>query len=111
MTQGQNFVQLTTTTGRPVADNQNVQSVGPRGPLLLQDVWFLEKLAAFDRERIPERVVHAHGSGAHGVFEATADISQYSKAKVFRKGTKTPMFIRFSTVAPEIRSGTKVNKP
>ena len=105
------FVQLTTTTGRPVADNQNVQSVGPRGPLLLQDVWFLEKLAAFDRERIPERVVHAHGSGAHGVFEATADISRYTKAKVFKKGTKTPMFIRFSTVAPEKGSADAVRDP
>lgn len=107
----EDFVQLTTTTGRPVADNQNVMSVGPRGPLLLQDVWFLEKLAAFDRERIPERVVHAHGSGAHGVFEATADISQYSKAKVFVKGTRTPMFIRFSTVAPERGSADAVRDP
>lgn len=106
-----NFIQLTTTTGRAVADNQNVMSVGPRGPLLLQDTWFLEKLAAFDRERIPERVVHAHGSGAHGVFEATADISKYSKAKVFKKGTKTPMFIRFSTVAPEKGSGDAVRDP
>ncbi|RDU73109.1 catalase [Helicobacter aurati] len=107
----QDFVQLTTTTGRPVYDNQNVMSVGPRGPLLLQDVWYLEKLAAFDRERIPERVVHAHGSGAHGVFEATADISRYSKAKVFVKGTKTPMFIRFSTVAPERGSADAVRDP
>ncbi|STQ86276.1 catalase [Helicobacter muridarum] len=105
------FVQMTTTTGRPVYDNQNVMSVGPRGPLLLQDVWYLEKLAAFDRERIPERVVHAHGSGAHGVFEATADISKYSKAKVFVKGTKTPMFIRFSTVAPEKGSADAVRDP
>lgn len=105
------FKNLTTTSGRPVGDNQNVMSVGPRGPLLLQDTWFLEKLAAFDRERIPERVVHARGSGAHGVLEITNDISEYSKAAVFKKGTKTPMFIRFSTVAPESGSADAVRDP
>ena len=91
-----NFKSLTTTTGRQVGDNQNVMSVGPRGPLLLQDTWYLEKLAAFDRERIPERVVHARGSGAYGVFETSVDISKYSKAAVFKKGTKTPVFVRFA---------------
>lgn len=105
------FVQLTNGSGSPVYDDQNVYSVGPRGPLLMQDTWFMEKLAHFDRERIPERVVHAHGSGAHGVFEATADISKYTKAKVFKKGTKTPMFIRFSTVAPERGSADAVRDP
>ncbi|RDU67015.1 catalase [Helicobacter didelphidarum] len=105
------FKSLTTTTGKLVADNQNVMSVGPRGPLLLQDTWFLEKLAAFDRERIPERVVHARGSGAHGVFEATADISHFTKAAIFKKGTKTPLFIRFSTVAPEQGSADAVRDP
>lgn len=106
-----NFKSLTTTTGRQVGDNQNVMSVGPRGPLLLQDTWYLEKLAAFDRERIPERVVHARGSGAYGVFEASADISKYSKAAVFKKGTKTPVFVRFSTVAPELGSADAVRDP
>ena len=105
------FKNLTTSSGRPVGDNQNVMSVGPKGPLLLQDSWFLEKLAAFDRERIPERVVHARGSGAHGVLEITNDISAYSKAEVFKKGTKTPMFIRFSTVAPESGSADAVRDP
>lgn len=106
-----NFKSLTTTTGRQVGDNQNVMSVGPRGPLLLQDTWYLEKLAAFDRERIPERVVHARGSGAYGVFEASVDISKYSKAAVFKKGTKTPVFVRFSTVAPELGSADAVRDP
>lgn len=105
------FIDLTTSGGRPVYDNQNTLSVGPRGPLLLQDTWFLEKLASFDRERIPERVVHAHGSGAHGVLEITNDISKYTKAKVFKKGAKTPMFLRFSTVAPERGSADAVRDP
>src|SRR5690606_3509164 len=70
---------LTRTTGAPVPDNQNVQTAGPRGPLLMQDVWFLEKMAHFDRELIPERRMHAKGSGAFGVFEVTHDISAYSK--------------------------------
>lgn len=105
------FINLTTGSGRPVYDNQNTLSVGPRGPLLLQDTWFLEKLASFDRERIPERVVHAHGSGAHGVLEITNDISKYTKAKVLKKGAKTPMFLRFSTVAPERGSADAVRDP
>lgn len=93
---------LTTNAGAPVPDNQNVLTAGPRGPQLLQDVWFLEKLAHFDREVIPERRMHAKGSGAYGTFTVTHDISKYTRAKIFSKiGKKTDMFIRFSTVAGE----------
>ncbi|GAC1334731.1 MAG: catalase [Collimonas sp.] len=93
---------LTTAAGAPVVDNQNIQTAGPRGPALLQDVWFLEKLAHFDREVIPERRMHAKGSGAHGTFTVTHDISQYTKARIFSEiGKKTDLFVRFSTVAGE----------
>ena len=93
---------LTNNSGAPVADNQNVMTAGPRGPQLLQDVWFLEKLAHFDREVIPERRMHAKGSGAFGTFTVTHDITAYTKAKIFSKiGKKTDMFVRFSTVAGE----------
>lgn len=93
---------LTTSAGAPVADNQNVMTAGARGPMLLQDVWFLEKLAHFDREVIPERRMHAKGSGAYGTFTVTHDITKYTKAKIFSKiGNKTDLFIRFSTVAGE----------
>ncbi|MGL4909369.1 MAG: catalase [Bacteroidales bacterium] len=93
---------LTTSAGAPVADNQNVQTAGPRGPMLLQDVWFLEKLAHFDREVIPERRMHAKGSGAFGTFTVTHDITKYTKASIFAKvGKKTETFVRFSTVAGE----------
>ncbi|PAF41940.1 catalase [Helicobacter sp. 11S02596-1] len=95
-------VTLTNATGTPIGNNQDSLSVGPRGPLLLQNTWFLEKLAHFDRERIPERVVHAKGSGAYGTFTVTGDITKYTKAKIFSKiGKKTPCFFRFSTVAGE----------
>jgi len=93
---------LTTVVGAPVPDNQNAMTAGPRGPMLLQDVWFLEKLAHFDREVIPERRMHAKGSGAYGTFTVTHDITKYTKAKIFSKlGKKTEMFARFSTVAGE----------
>ncbi len=93
---------LTTNAGAPVADNQNVMTAGPRGPQLLQDVWFLEKLAHFDREVIPERRMHAKGSGAYGTFTVTHDITQYTRAKIFSQiGKKTDLFVRFSTVAGE----------
>jgi len=93
---------LTTVAGAPVPDNQNAMTAGPRGPMLLQDVWFLEKLAHFDREVIPERRMHAKGSGAYGAFTVTHDITRYTKAKVFGKvGKKTEVFARFSTVAGE----------
>jgi catalase len=93
---------LTTDVGAPVYDNQNSMTAGPRGPLLLQDVWFLEKLAHFDREVIPERRMHAKGSGAFGTFTVTYDITRYTKAKIFSQvGKKTDLFARFSTVAGE----------
>src|SRR5512147_1190800 len=93
---------LTTAAGIPVADNQNSLTAGPRGPLLVQDWPLFEKHAHFNRERIPERVVHAKGSGAYGTFTVTADISKYTKAKIFSAvGNKTECFVRFSTVAGE----------
>lgn len=97
-----NKKKLTTVAGAPVVDNQNAITAGPRGPMLLQDVWFLEKLAHFDREVIPERRMHAKGSGAYGTFTTTHDITKYTKAKLFSEiGKKTEMFLRFSTVAGE----------
>jgi catalase len=93
---------LTTVGGAPVPDNQNAMTAGPRGPMLLQDVWFLEKLAHFDREVIPERRMHAKGSGAFGTFTVTHDITKYTKASIFSAvGKKTEMFARFSIVAGE----------
>lgn len=97
-----NKKKLTTAFGAPVSDNQNAMTAGPRGPMLLQDVWFLEKLAHFDREVIPERRMHAKGSGAYGTFVVTHDITKYTKAKIFSEiGKKTDLFLRFSTVAGE----------
>ncbi|HET8930147.1 MAG TPA: catalase, partial [Acidimicrobiales bacterium] len=93
---------LTTVAGAPVPDNQNSATAGPRGPMLLQDVWFLEKLAHFDREVIPERRMHAKGSGAFGTFTVTNDISRYTSAALFSEvGKTTELFARFSTVAGE----------
>ena len=93
---------LTTAAGSPVVDNQNTQTAGPRGPALLQDVWHLEKLAHFAREVIPERRMHAKGSGAFGTFTVTHDITKYTRAKLFSSiGKKTDLFMRFSTVAGE----------
>ena len=93
----------TTTAGAPVADNQNSLTAGPRGPVLLQDWQLLEKLAHQNRERIPERVVHAKGWGAHGTFTVTHDISRYTCAKIFDTvGKQTPLIARFSTVAGEV---------
>ena len=92
---------MTTTAGNPISDNQNSMTAGPRGPVLMQDYQLIEKLAHQNRERIPERVVHAKGSGAFGVLEITEDISKYTKAKVLQKGEATKMLLRFSTVAGE----------
>jgi len=93
---------LTTAAGAPVVDNQNTQTAGPRGPVLLQDVWHLEKLAHFAREVIPERRMHAKGSGAYGTFTVTHDITKYTRASLFSEvGKKTDIFMRFSTVAGE----------
>ena len=95
-------LRLTTASGIPVADNQNSISAGPRGPLLLQDFHLIEKLQHFNRERIPERVVHAKGSGAYGTFTVTHDISHLTKARLFSEiGKKTETFVRFSTVGGE----------
>jgi catalase len=89
---------MTRDNGSPVGDNENSQTAGPEGPVLLQDSHLVEKLQRFDRERIPERVVHARGTGAFGEFVPSSDISNLSIAKVFQPGTKTPVFVRFSTV-------------
>ncbi|AJR26983.1 MULTISPECIES: catalase [unclassified Sphingobium] len=94
--------QLTTAFGAPVPDNQDSLTAGPRGPLLAQDVWLNEKLANFVREVIPERRMHAKGSGAFGTFTVTKDITRYTRAKIFSEiGKKTEMFARFTTVAGE----------
>ncbi|MEK3867744.1 catalase KatA [Paenibacillus sp. FSL H7-0716] len=103
---------LTTSWGAPVGDNQNSMTAGDRGPTLLQDVHLLEKLAHFNRERVPERVVHAKGAGAHGYFEVTKDLTQYTKANFLSEvGKRTPLFIRFSTVAGELGSADTVRDP
>ncbi|MBA1275603.1 catalase [Stutzerimonas azotifigens] len=104
---------LTTASGAPVADNQNSRSAGPRGPLLLDDFHLIEKLAHFNREVIPERRVHAKGSGAYGTFSVTtADITRYSSAKLFESvGKQTPMFLRFSTVGGERGSADTERDP
>ena len=92
---------LTTTSGNPIADNQNSLTAGSRGGIMLQDYQLLEKLAHQNRERIPERAVHAKGSAAYGTLEITHDISRYTKANVLQKGEKTRLLLRFSTVAGE----------
>ena len=94
--------QLTAENGRPIADNQNIQTAGVRGPVTLQDPWFLEKLAHFDREVIPERRMHAKGSGAFGTFTVTQDITEYTRASICaRVGKKAECCVRVSTVAGE----------
>ncbi|MBD8603431.1 catalase [Pseudomonas sp. CFBP 8771] len=103
---------LTTASGAPVADNQNSRSAGPRGPLLLDDFHLIEKLAHFNRENIPERRVHAKGSGAYGTFTVTRDISEYSSAKLFSTvGKQTETFLRFSTVGGERGSADTERDP
>src|SRR5687768_12367822 len=93
---------LTTAAGIPVSDNQNSLTAGPRGPILMQDFHLIEKMAHFNRERIPERVVHAKGAGAYGIFTVTNDITHYTKAKVFSQvGKQTDTLVRFSTVGGE----------
>jgi catalase len=103
---------LTTSSGTPVEDNQTSLSAGPRGPLLMEDYHLIEKMATFNRERIPERVVHAKGAGAHGTLTITGDITQYTKAKVFAEiGKKTDCFVRFSTVGGESGSADTARDP
>ncbi len=103
---------LTTAFGIPVGEDQNSLTAGERGPVLMQDVHLLEKLAHFDRERIPERVVHAKGAGAYGYFEVTADVTKYTKAKFLSEiGKKTEIFARFSTVGGEKGSSDAARDP
>jgi catalase len=103
---------LTTESGAPVADNQHSQTAGPNGPVLLQDQHLLEKLARFNRERIPERVVHANGSGAYGWFEVTKDVTPYTRARFLSEiGKRTEVFVRFSTVAGGRGSADAVRDP
>ena len=103
---------LTTASGAPVADNQNSRSAGPRGPLLLDDFHLIEKLAHFNRENIPERRVHAKGSGAYGTFTVNRDITQYTSAKLFEQvGKQTETFLRFSTVGGERGSADTERDP
>ena len=92
---------LTNEVGAPVADNEVSITAGPRGPVVMQDVWLMEKMAHFNREVIPERRMHAKGWGAYGTFTVTHDISKYTKAKVLQPGAVTETFTRFSTVAGE----------
>jgi len=103
---------MTTSSGHPVDNNQDSQTAGEYGPVLLQDFHLIDKLAHFDRERIPERVVHAKGAGAFGYLEITHDISQYSKARIFeRVGKRTPCLARFSTVGGEKGSADTARDP
>ena len=103
---------LTTNFGKPVEDDQNSITAGDRGPVLMQDVHLLEKLAHFNRERIPERIVHAKGAGAGGYFEVTNDVTKYTKAKFLSKvGKKTEVFIRYSTVGGEKGSADAERDP
>jgi catalase len=105
-------MKITTASGIPVADNQNSLTAGPRGPVLLQDFHLIEKLQHFNRERIPERVVHAKGSGAYGTFTVTNDITKYSKARLFAEvGKQTETFLRFSTVGGEKGSADTERDP
>lgn len=90
--------QFTRDNGAPIGENRHSKTAGDLGPVLLEDAHLIEKLARFDRERVPERVVHARGTGALGVFKATADISDITKASLFTAGKETPVFVRFSTV-------------
>jgi catalase len=101
----------TTDAGIPAPSDHDSQSIGPNGPLLLQDHYLIQKMAQFNRERVPERVVHAKGGGAFGFLEITEDVSQFTKAKVFAKGKRTDMLLRFSTVAGELGFPDTVRDP
>jgi len=103
---------LSTAFGIAVADDQNSLTAGERGPVLMQDVHLLEKLGHFDRERIPERVVHAKGAGAGGYLEVTKDVTKYTKAKFLSEiGKRTEVFVRFSTVGGERGSADAERDP
>ncbi len=101
----------TTDAGIPAPSDEHSLTVGPNGPILLQDHYLVQKMAQFNRERVPERVVHAKGGGAFGVFECFEDVSQYTRAQVFQKKTTTDVLIRFSTVAGELGSADTVRDP
>src|ERR1700747_1148022 len=102
----------TTDAGIPAPSAEHSLSVGPNGPLLLQDHYLIQKMAQFNRERVPERVVHAKGSGAFGYFEVTEDVTGWTKAAFLNKvGKRTPLVIRFSTVAGELGSADTVRDP
>lgn len=101
----------TTDSGTPAPSDEFSLSVGPNGPLLLQDHYLIQKMAQFNRERVPERVVHAKGGGAHGFMEITEDVSQFTKAGLFQKGARTDLFLRFSTVAGELGSADTQRDP
>ena len=103
---------LTTASGSPYTDNQDSMTAGPRGPILLQDFVLHEKMAHFNRERIPERAVHAKRSGAYGTFTVTNDLSRYTRAKIFNKiGKQIKIFLRFSTVGGEKGSADAERDP
>lgn len=103
---------LTTASGRPYFENEDSMTAGQRGPILLQDYYLHEKLGHFNRERIPERVVHAKGTGAFGTFKVTNDITKYTKAKLFSKvGNECRVFVRFSTVGGEKGSADTERDP
>ncbi len=102
----------TTDAGIPAGSDEHSLTVGPDGPILLQDHYVIQKMAQFNRERVPERVVHAKGGGAHGFFEVTEDVTQYCKADFLSEvGRRTPVFLRFSTVAGELGSADTVRDP
>jgi catalase len=101
----------TTDAGIPAPSDEFSQSIGPNGPLLLQDHYLIQKMAHFNRERVPERVVHAKGGGAYGVLEVTEDVSQFTKAGLFQKGRQTDLLLRFSTVAGELGSADTARDP
>ena len=103
---------LTTSSGRPVDNDENSITAGEYGPITLDDVHLIDKLAHFDRERIPERAVHAKGAGVHGHFKVTHDVSKFTKAKLFNEiGKTTPVFTRFSTVGGERGSADTARDP
>lgn len=114
---GESADSLTNRQGHPVTDNQNIRTVGNRGPSTLENYDFIEKMSHFDRERVPERVVHARGAGAHGYFEAYGKVgdepvSKYTRAKLFQEeGKRTPVFVRFSTVAGAMESPETARDP
>ena len=111
MTDQPNRPASTTDAGIPAPSDEHSLSVGPNGPLLLQDHYLIQKMAHFNRERVPERVVHAKGGAAYGFLEITEDVSQFTKAKVFAPGQRTELFLRFSTVAGELGSADTVRDP